>query len=311
VKILIIGTPRAPTLNVGSNGLGRHVYDFLKLFVKQGCEITTILHPASKLEWDNVRQLHFTDEITAVHDIRKLISMDNYDVIFDCTHFKMLSRHYAKDNLPIVNFILDEECPFDPPNCLIVNSYQKQKYTTGKILHSGIIFDNYKLYEEREGYFCFAGKLEHRKGWDIALKVANKTGINIKFAGPDTSGISNSLPNWVGEIKDHDKFCDFVGKSQGLFYPSRSDAGGIGILEAAALGTPTITISASGARCNVVHGKTGFIANNMEELCESVSEIRKLNPKNVRHEASKMWDLSKNFKQIYKLLDEVRLGERW
>ena len=188
---------------------------------------------------------------------------------------------------------------------------QKQKYTTGKILHTGVIFDNYKLREEREDYFCFAGKLEHRKGWDIALKVANKTGIDMRFAGPDTTGISNSLPNWVGEIKDHGKFCDFVGRSRGLFYPSRSDAGGIGILEAAALGTPTITISASGARCNVIDGKTGFIANNMEELCISVDKIRQLNPKDVRHEASKMWNLTENFKKIYKLLNEVRMGKRW
>ena len=311
MKILIIGTPRAPTLNVGSNGLGRHVYDFLKLFVKQGCEITTILHPASKLEWDSVKQLHFTDEVSAVHDIRKLILMEKYDVILDNTHFKMLSRNYHKDNLPIVNFIHDEECPYVPPNCLLGNLHQKQKYTTGKVFKTGVIFDNYNLYEEKEDYFCFAGKLEHRKGFDIALEVANRTGISIKFAGPDIAGVADSLPDWVGEIRDHEKFCDFVGKSQGLFYPSRSDAGGMGIWEAAALGTPTITTFSSGARCNVIHKKTGFIANNIEDLCRAVDEVRKLNPKSVRQESSQVWDLSENFKQIYKLLSEVGMGKRW
>jgi len=311
VKILIIGTPRAPTLSVGSNGLGRHVYDFLRLFSSQDCEITTLLHPLSKLEWGNVKQLHFTDEIDTTHEVRKLISMEKYDVILDNTHFKMLSRDYHKDNLPIVNFIHDEECPYVPPNCLLGNLHQKQKYTTGKVFKTGVIFDNYSLYEEKEDYFCFAGKLEHRKGFDIALEVANRTGIEIKFAGPDLMGIGNSLPNWVGEIKDSEEFSDFVGRSQGLFYPSRSDAGGMGIWEAAALGTPTITTSASGARCNVIHGKTGYIGNSIEELCKSVNEIRELSPKNVREEARQVWDLSENFKKIYKLLQEVSEGARW
>jgi glycosyltransferase involved in cell wall biosynthesis len=258
-----------------------------------------------------VQQFYFNDEISMVHDIRKLISMENYDVILDNSHFKMLSRNYHRDNLPIINFVHDEECPYIPPNCLLGNDHQKQRYTTGKVFKTGIIFDNYNLYENKEDYFCFAGKLEHRKGFDIALSVAEKTGINIKFAGPDVMGVADSLPNWVGEIKDHEKFCEFVGRSQGLFYPSRADAGGMGIWEAAALGTPTITTSASGARCNVIHGKTGYIANNIEELCQSVNEVKKMNPSDVRQQAGQVWDLGSNFSKIYELFKEVAGGKRW
>jgi len=314
MNILIISTPRAPTLNIGSNGLGRHVYDFIGKFIEKKCKVSVLSHPESKYEWDAIKKYSFTDEINSISEIIKLIKKDKFDVVIDNTHFKVLSRVYDVD-YPILNFIHDEECYYMPPNTLLGNERQKEKYANGKVLRTGIIFKNYPLYNKisKENYFSFCGKLEKRKGYDIALEASNLAKVRTIFAGPDHDGISSFLPEWIGEIRDHNIFCNFVGKSKALFYPSRSDAGGMGIWEASALGTPVLTTNSSGAQCNIIHGKTGFVANNTIELSEFCSMLNEenLNPEEVRESAKQIWDLDTNFEKIYDLVVSLSEGERW
>lgn len=314
MKVLFISTPRAPTLNVGSNGLGRHVYDFISKFVENGDDVSVIAHPDSKFEWDNIKKYGFHDELASVFSILELIKREKFDVIIDNTHHKRLST-ICNNDFPILNFIHDEECPYMPPNTLLGNDRQKIKYPQGKVFTTGIRFKNYPLFdfEKKKDYFSFCGKLEKRKGFDIALEAAKLAGVRIVFAGPDLFGYSKDLPEWIGEIKDHDKFCDFVGSAKALFYPSRADAGGMGIWEACALGTPVLTTTDSGAQCNVIHGKTGFIANNLTELsqlCKRIEE-KELKPEEVRETAKQIWDLDTNFEKIYDLVVRLSEGERW
>ena len=308
MKILIIGTPRQATLNVGSNGLGRHIYDFIEQFVKQKCDVTTILHEDSKLEWDTVKQENFT-ELPTLNKIYKFILDNKFDVVLDNSHFHTLSKTYPE--LPVVNFIHDEECKYMPTNTILGNKHQLESYPKGRVFRTGINFDKYSLYPLKKDYYSFCGKIERRKGWDLALSATQRCKIKTIFAGPNTEGFAQNIPNWIGEIRDHKRFCEFVGNSKGLFYPSRADAGGMGIWEAAALGTPTLTTADSGARCNVIHGKTGYVASSFDELCESVNKVSDLDPKQIREEARLIWDLNHNFKNIFKQLEDFCNGERW
>lgn len=313
MKVLLISTPRAPTLNIGSNGLGRHVYDFISKLVEKKDDITVIAHPDSKFEWE-IEKYGFKNEITYVESVLELIKKEKYDVIVDNTHHKRLSTVCGSD-YPVLNFIHDEECPYMPPNTLLGNVKQQNKYPKGIVKKTGIIFKNYPLITEdkKEGYFSFCGKLEHRKGYDIALEAAKKAKVEIIFAGPDLTGIGHTLPKWLGEIRDHKIFCNFVGKSKGLYYPSRSDAGGMGIWEAAALGTPTLTTTQSGAECNVINEKTGFVASSMEDLVKYTELINNEQPcaESIRENAKAVWDLDTNFEEIYSLINELANGKRW
>ena len=69
MKILIISTPRAPTLNIGSNGLGRHVYDFISKFVEKGCDISVVSHPKSRFEWESIKKYGFYNEVQSIPNI--------------------------------------------------------------------------------------------------------------------------------------------------------------------------------------------------------------------------------------------------
>lgn len=311
MKLLLIGTARQATRNVGSNGLGRHTYDFIEQFLKRGVNITTLLHKDSVLEWDEVQQIPYDNEVGEISFIRAIASNNNFDVILDFSHYHILSRDYSGDNLPIINFIHDEECGYMPPNCLVGNKWQTDKYSNARIVSTGINIKKYKLYEEKEDYYSFCGKIEHRKGYDIANNISTLAGVKTIFAGPNVDGGASYLPHWVGEITNHEQLCDFIGKSKALFYPSRSDAGGMGIWEAAAMGTPVITTSQSGAQCNVVHGKSGFVANSVEEAVRYTLTAPYLKPKDIRKVCEEKWDLNKNFDKIFQQVVDFCNGERW
>jgi len=315
MNILIISTPRAPTLNVGSNGLGRHVYDFIIKFVEKKDKVTVISHPGSVFDPDmNIHRYNFTDERTYVQDVINVIRKEKYDVIIDNTHYKILSQ-VCGGEFPILNFIHDEECPYMPPNTLLGNTKQQKRYVNGKVYKTGIIFKNYPLFpiNKREKYFSFCGKLEKRKGYDIALEAAKRAGVDLIFAGPDVDRKAHILPKWIGEVIDRDEFFKFVGSSKALYYPSRSDAGGMGIWEAAALGTPTLTTIQSGAECNVIHEKTGYVAQTFQDLIDYTSLISESqpDPEEVRENAKQIWDLDTNFEKIYNLIERLSNGERW
>ncbi len=314
MKILIIGTPRQATLNIGSNGLGRHVYDYIGKFVEKGDEVTALLHPDSKLQWNSVRKLSFVDELSSVAYIKSFVKFNSFDIVIDNSHFHLLSKLYHDENLPVINFIHDEECDYTPPNTLIGNEHQKKKYKTGKIIKTGIIFKKYKVHLDKQDYYCFCAKMEYRKGYDIAQKVSQKMGIKTIFAGPRVpwqKEAPEQVDNWIGEISGHSKFCDFVGNAKAIFCPSRSDAGGLVLWEASALGTPVLTTSDSGAKHNVIHGKTGYIAENFDDLCEYTKKINFLDPSTVRNEAAKKWDLDINFEETYNIVSEFKQGLRW
>lgn len=311
MKLLLIGTCRQPTMNVGSNGLGRHTYDFLTKFKeKSNVNLTTFLHKDSKLEWNDIRQYHYEHEVHNLQRIIDHIEQEKYDVVLDFSHWHLLSNAVG-DKYPIINFIHDEECRYSPPNCMLGNEWQKKTYTTGRIFTTGINFSKYKLYEKKKDYFSFCGKLELRKGYDIAYDISKAAGIRTIFAGPDVDGRANQLGEWMGEISNHQKFCDFVGESKALFYPSRADAGGMGIWEAMAMGTPTITTSQSGAQYNVIHGVTGFVVSNIDEAIQATKDVSNLNPADIRKVCETKWDFNKNFDIMFKQIEDFCNGDRW
>jgi glycosyltransferase involved in cell wall biosynthesis len=276
----------------------------------RGVKITTLLHKDSVLEWDDIKQISYNNEHNEIKLIRD-IANNNFDVILDFSHHHILSREYVNDKLPIINFIHDEECSYMPPNCLVGNKWQTKKYPLARIVATGINIKKYKLYENKEDYYSFCGKIEHRKGYDIANNISLLANVKTIFAGPNVDGNANILPHWIGEITDHNQLCDFVGKSKCLFYPSRADAGGMGIWEAAAMGTPVITTIDSGAQCNVVHKQTGFVCNNINEAVNYTHMVSSLNPQNIRKVCEERWDLNKNFDNIYQQIINFCHGERW
>jgi glycosyltransferase involved in cell wall biosynthesis len=316
MKVLIISTPRQPTENVGSNGLGRYVYDLIEFLITKKCSVSTFLSEGSKIEFDNVKKYFWKNEILDIGIVKKVIDLENFELIIDCSHNKLLSKFFKQNKKNVINIMLDEECDYNPINCIVGNKYQQKKYPNSIICSPSIKTDIFPFFEKFDDYCCFAGKIEKRKGFDIAISICKKSKQKLILAGPLCSWDPKSAEeikkqNWVGEIKDHNEFCNFIGRSKCLLYPSRSEAGGLGILQAMALGVPCITMSGTGTSCFVEHGVTGFIADTIDQASEFVNQIPKLSRIEVRKYCIENFDYKKNYNFIYKIFLEVLNGRTW
>lgn len=318
MKVLLISTHSMPTEATGGNGLGRHVYDFLSLFLEKKCKVDIVCHPDSNIEFSDVGIFHYTNPILDVGMIFNICRKGKYDLILDNSHHKTLSKIYDFANLPIINFVHDEECSFNPPNILLGNQNQLLRHPKGRVVPTGIIYKNYVLNIEKENYYCFVGKIEKRKGVDLALEVSKNINEKVIFVGsecwwePDTPKILED-EEWLGEIRDNERLKRIIGKSKGLLYLSRADAGGLAIWEAAALGTPTFVIDGTGTKCNVINDITGYICKDVNDVIEKIKIDKILDPTQIRDQSKLKWDLEQNFNNyIYPLFEDfVYKKVRW
>ncbi len=314
MKVLIISTHRSPTLTTGGNGLGRLAAS-LSIFIKnQGYEVDLFASRGSQVDGINI--LSYNSNLAALPDIVNRINKHNYDFIIDFTHLKMLSRFHSHRKYPIINYIVDEECNYNPKNCVVANSYQKQTYGNSVIYPIGVDTELFKPQTKKDDYFSFAGKIEKRKGYDLAIEICKLASQRLILAGgimpwePDAREALNGQ-EWVGEIKDNKKYNEFVGKSKCLLYPSRKEAGGMGILEAMSMGTPVITIAGTGTSCFVKHGTTGFVASSVKEAASYCKEIDSLDSNVIRDYCVQNFDQNTNFHKILELGKEVANGKTW
>lgn len=106
----------------------------------------------------------------------------------------------------------------------------------------------------RQG-FIFVGRRESRKGYGVAIEVAEDANVALSVAGPGSDPRTRDLG-----VLNADQLRDLYGKSQAMIFPSNYEACSFAILEALSSGCPVITTS------------VGWIP----ELISAVPEYRRL-----------------------------------
>ena len=152
----------------------------------------------------------------------------------------------------------------------------------------------------------YVGRIVKYKNLDFVLEVVKeltKTTKNFVLRmvgdGPDFKkynarckkmGIQNYV-EFVGRITDREKLGEEYKKADIFFFPSVIDSDGLGLLEAATKGTPSLVVENTGPSERITNNKTGFTAeNNVKAFAEKVLWLMQ-NPKIVE-------EVGKNSKQI-------------
>jgi glycosyltransferase involved in cell wall biosynthesis len=182
------------------------------------------------------------------------------------------------------------------------NSQQSQVKPNWKnsIIYHGIDFNNYRIAEKKEDYYCFLGRLNRDKGVMTAIALALQYNLKLKIAGAfediETHGQvlrechKNRSIEYVGELGMEDKV-DFLGKSLGLLFPiSWNEPFGLVMIEAMACGT-LVFASPMGSVPEVVERyATGHIfGSSYLSVFDSAQDFQ---PAVVREHAKKRWDAS-------------------
>lgn len=159
----------------------------------------------------------------------------------------------------------------------------------------GFPADLYKYCARPSGdYFAFLGRISPEKCPDLAIRLAQHTGIPIKIAAKVDAVdvgyfeavvkplLKDPLIEYIGEIDDDYK-SDFLGNALCLLFPINwPEPFGLVMIEAMACGTPVIAWNCGSVPEVVEEGVTGFIVESEAQALAAVRRLPSINRRNVR-----------------------------
>ncbi|HET9742372.1 MAG TPA: glycosyltransferase family 4 protein [Terriglobales bacterium] len=183
-------------------------------------------------------------------------------------------------------------------------------------IHHGIRMDHYQLYEKKQPYLSFIGRLAPVKGPDLAIEVAKKTGIPLKIAGEVQPlfkdyyeskvkpHIDGKFIEYIGEANLEEKN-ELLGNSMAMLFPIQwNEPFGLVMIEAMACGTPVIALRGGSVPEVVRDGVSGCVCENVEEMAACVKALA-LPPLRVRQYVQMNFSVQVMVKKYIELYNSI------
>lgn len=248
------------------------------------------------------------DEFDIIHDHNSPISLPAANIAITPTVFTIHSP-ITPSNKKLFQAL-------DKPNLVSISKSQIEKHPylnfVGTV-HNGLDLENYPFGRSNDGYLLFVGRISPEKGVHYAIEVAQYLNLPLiivakiddvdrdyftKFIEPKLS----EQIRWVGE-KDEKERNDLYSNALAFLHPvTWPEPFGLTMIEAMACGTPVIAFNQGSVPELVVHGRTGFIARDLEEMIESVLNIDKIDRRETRSHALKNFNAARmvtSYEAIY------------
>lgn len=155
-------------------------------------------------------------------------------------------------------------------------------------VHHGINPSDFPLKDKKEDYLLYFGRIHPDKGAHAAIEIAQHSGQPLKIAGliQDQAYFDTYIQPHVdkGEVIYAGNAgpalrTKLLGNAKALLHPiSFNEPFGLSVVEAMMCGTPVIAFSRGSMPELVLHGKTGFLVNNISEAVSAVKELGQINP---------------------------------
>ena len=170
----------------------------------------------------------------------------------------------------------------------------------------------------KEGYAAFLGRCHWEKSPDGAIRVAKAAGVPLRMALRVTAEERPYFHAVVKPLIDRYPLAEFLGEVGGaakdeligraavaLFPSPWEEPFGIVLTEAAARGTPVVALARGSAPEIVVHGVTGVLCVDEEEMARAVPRAMALDPAACRAHAEAHYDRALIARQYVALYEQV------
>jgi glycosyltransferase involved in cell wall biosynthesis len=164
-----------------------------------------------------------------------------------------------------------------------------------RTIHHGIDLEDYRVYEKKQPYLAFIGRIAPMKGVHLAIQAAKRAGIPLKIAG-EVQPIFREY--YEREVKPHvdGKDVEYVGEADlaaknallgnavAMLFPIQwNEPFGLVMIEAMACGTPVIAFAGGSVQEVVREGVSGAVCRTVEEMAvRSREAATKYRPAEVR-----------------------------
>ena len=161
-------------------------------------------------------------------------------------------------------------------------------------VHNGIDVNRYPFRAEKEDFLLFLGRVNREKGPELAVEVAHRTGRKLVMAVKKAEDFEkrywdevvephlDGSEEIIGEITVDEK-ADLLARARAVLFPIQwPEPFGLVMTEAMASGTPVIAFRYGAAPEVIDDGKTGFLVETIDEMCQAVERAGEIDPKTAR-----------------------------
>lgn len=176
--------------------------------------------------------------------------------------------------------------------------------------------------KKKEDFFLFVGRVNWEKGLDLAIRVANKAGVNLVMAVKMTEDhekefFRKEILPWIDKYPEHLFFqfhkeiprhmiFDLMKRAKCVLFSSQwEEPFGLVMIEALACGTPVIALRRGAAPEVIVDGKNGFLCNDEAEMVEATKKIDIIKAENCRRYAEKNFSREKMVKDYLSIYEKI------
>lgn len=164
-------------------------------------------------------------------------------------------------------------------------------------VYNGIDVASFPVGRGDGGYVLFLGRFSADKGAHLAIDAARATGRRLVLAGkvnepPEKDYFADAVAprlgrgvEYVGEADAATKR-ELLGGAEALLFPVCWDEPfGLVMVEAMACGTPVVALRRGSVPEIVVHGETGFVVDDPDDLARAVAAVGVLDRRRCRSRA--------------------------
>ncbi len=157
------------------------------------------------------------------------------------------------------------------------------------VVHHGLPLQHFRATTRQpENYVVWLGRFVPEKGAHIAIEAAQRAGVPIVLAGTIDKHVEESVNyfnqkiqplidnrqvKYVGPVNMQQKI-DLLSRARGMLNPIQwEEPFGMVMIEAMAVGCPVIAFQRGAAPEIVVHGTSGFLVQNVDEMVYYIAHL--------------------------------------
>jgi glycosyltransferase involved in cell wall biosynthesis len=177
--------------------------------------------------------------------------------------------------------------------CISKAQCAKETMPRTRVIHHGIDLTQYRLYERKQKYLSFIGRIAPIKGTHIAIDVAKRTGIPLKIAGEVQPmyreyfeakvkpHIDGKLVEYIG-LANLETKNELLGNSMAMLFPIQwHEPFGLVMVEAMACGTPVLALPGGSVPEVVRDGVSGYLCRSVRQMAKHAENLQ-FDPASVR-----------------------------
>jgi glycosyltransferase involved in cell wall biosynthesis len=163
-------------------------------------------------------------------------------------------------------------------------------------VYNGIDPSTYVFHPQPDNppYLAFLGRISPEKGPHLAIEIAKRTGWHLKMAGKVDRAdqaffeqqiaplIDGEQIEFLGEA-NHAQKSDLMGGAVATLFPiTWREPFGLVMIESMVCGTPVIAMAMGSASEVIVHGKTGFLCQTIDECIAAIDRVPEIDRRACR-----------------------------